>query len=93
MDDFRRRPTMEGFTRPGSFGGEAWNDDDSVEGHIMSDDLRRDEDDTEGHGALKRGPLKRVDDEEDVEGHGLVRRGVLKRADEDDTEGHGSTIR
>ena len=89
MDDFRRRPTMEGFTRPGSLGGEAWNDDDSVEGHIMSDDLRQDENDTEGHGALKRGPLKRVD-EDDTEGHGALKRGPLKRADdEEDVEGHG----
>jgi hypothetical protein len=88
MDDFRRRPTMEGFTRPGSLGGEAWNDDDSVEGHIMSDDLRQDENDVEGHGALKRGPQKRVD-EDDVADHGAPTRGPQKRADEDDdVEGH-----
>jgi hypothetical protein len=89
MDDFRRRPTMEGFTRPGSLGGEAWNDDDSVEGHIMSDDLRQDENDVEGHGALKRGPQKRADEDDDVEGHGALKRGPQKRADEDDdVEGH-----
>jgi hypothetical protein len=38
---------MEGFTRPGSLGGEA-HDDDSVEGHIMSDERIQDLDDTEG---------------------------------------------
>jgi hypothetical protein len=82
VDDFRRRPPMEGFTRPGSIGGEAW-DDDSVEGHIM-DDKRQDtdteghaifkgEEDTEGHAVLKN--------EDDTEGHGLLK-------NEDDTEGH-----
>ena len=86
MDDFRRRTPMEGFSRPGSLGGEAWQDDDSVEGHIM-DDPKQDQDveghrfqaagddDTEGHVALKA-----TDD--DVEGHRF-------QADaEDDTEGH-----
>jgi len=87
---------MEGFSRPGSLGGEAWNDDDSVEGHIM-DDLRQDQD-TEGHGfGLGRasdddteghGPtLGRVSDD-DTEGHGFG----LGRASDDDTEGHGPTL-
>ena len=86
MDDFRRRTPMEGFSRPGSLGGEAWQDDDSVEGHIM-DDLKQDQDveghrfqaadddDTEGHRALQA-----TDD--DVEGH------RFQAADDDDTEGH-----
>lgn len=91
MDNFRRRPPMEGFSRPGSLGGEAWNDDDSVEGHAMNDDLRQDAD-TEGHAILRRADegdteghavLRRADDEgDDTEGHRLL------RADEDDTEGH-----
>ena len=99
MDNFRRRPPMEGFSRPGSLGGEAWNDeDDSVEGHIMSDDKNldteghgyglgraSDEEDTEGHGAT----LGRVSDDEDTEGHAMV----FRASDEDDTEGHGSQIR
>ena len=63
VDNFRRRPPMEGFSRPGSLGGEAI-DDDSVEGHIMEDDRRgtggegfvrrADDDDTEGHKSLVR---------------------------------------
>ena len=36
MDNYRRRPPMEGFSRPGGLGGEAF-DDDSVEGHIMDE--------------------------------------------------------
>ena len=36
MDNYRRRPPMEGFSRPGELGGEAF-DDDSVEGHIMDE--------------------------------------------------------
>lgn len=91
MDRLRRRPPMEGFTRPGSLGGgEAY--DDTVEGHIMGDDrdldveghgrpvLKADDDDTEGHGR----PVLKADDD-DVEGHG---RTVLKAQDDDDTEGH-----
>ncbi len=92
MDDYRRRPTMEGFSRPGSLGGEL-TDDDSVEGHIM-DDRKQDQDteghanwlrateddDTEGHAAFKA-PLKADDD---TEGHGR-----LQADDDDDTEGHG----
>jgi len=88
MDKYRRRPPMEGFSRPGSLGGEAHDSDDSVEGHIMDDDRtqdsgssffkRADDDDTEGH---KKFP--RADD--DTEGH----LGGLRRADDDeDTEGH-----
>ena len=76
MDQFRRKPPMEGFSRPGSLGGEA-HDDDIVEGHIMDDDRTQDAD-VEGHA----GWLKATDDE-DTEGHG-----VLRRADDDDTEGH-----
>ncbi len=91
MDQYRRRPPMEGFSRPGSLGGEAWDDsDDTVEGHIMSDDrnldteghIRRrtdDESDTEGHGVLRR-----ASDDDDTEGHGVLRRAE----DDDDTEGH-----
>ena len=81
MDDYRRRPTMEGFSRPGSLGGEAWNDEDSVEGHIMNDDLRQD-DDTEGHA----GRLQATDD--DTEGHA----GRLQATDDDDTEGHAGRL-
>jgi hypothetical protein len=74
VDDFRRRPPMEGFSRPGSLGGEATQDDDIVEGHIM-DDLRQDQD-TEGHRVFKA-------DDDDTEGHR-----ALKASDDDDTEGH-----
>ena len=91
MDNFRRKPPMEGFSRPGQLGGEAF-DNDEVEGHIMDerDEIqgesatrRRVEDDTEGH--LTR-TSRGLADEDDTEGH-LTRtsRGV---ADEDDTEGH-----
>jgi hypothetical protein len=93
MDDYRRRPPMEGFSRPGQPGGEAI-DDDAVEGHIMDDrddtigdtSLKRrrlDEDDTEGH------RRKRLDDEDDTEGHATKRR----LDDEDDTEGHATKRR
>ena len=90
---------MEGFSRPGSLGGEAY-EDDSVEGHIMSDD-RKDQgsdfrlsDDTEGHGWIKatededvtgHGGLRRATDDDDTEGHGSG----LRATDDDDTEGHG----
>jgi hypothetical protein len=68
---------MEGFSRPGSLGGEAWKDDDSVEGHIM-DDLKQDQDveghrfqasdeDTEGH------RFQAADDDEDTEGHAQLK--------------------
>ena len=80
MDDLRRRPPMEGFSRPGSLGGgEAW-DDDTVEGHVMNDDLKQDQEDTEGHRLFKQGE----DKEEDTEGHRLFKQGE----DDDDTEGH-----
>ena len=72
---------MEGFSRPGSLGGEA-HDDDSVEGHMM-DDERIQDTDTEGHGfGLKRAS----DDDEDTEGHGY---GLKRASEDDDTEGHG----
>jgi len=49
MDNYRRRPPMEGFSRPGQLGGEAF-DDDEVEGHTMPTTKRMlDDDDTEGH--------------------------------------------
>lgn len=74
MDDFRRRTPMEGFSRPGSLGGEAWQDEDSVEGHIM-DDLKQDQD-VEGH-------RFQAADDDDTEGHR-----ALQAAGDDDTEGH-----
>ena len=92
MDNYRRRPPMEGFSRPGQLGGEAF-DDDEVEGHIMTDQSdetqreaigRRNEDDVEGHGLTGR---KLEDD--DVEGHGLTGRKI----EDDDVEGHGLTGR
>ena len=74
MDNYRRRPPMEGFARPGELGGEAI-DDDSVEGHIMDerDDnptdskfrFRVDDDDTEGH----RNKTRIAGDDDDTEGH------------------------
>jgi hypothetical protein len=86
---------------PGRPGGEAW-DDDSVEGHTMSQMRGKlpksdDDRDTEGHAQL-RGQL-RADDEEDTEGHRWPRdeedteghaqlRGQLRADDEEDTEGH-----
>jgi len=73
MDDVRRKPPMEGFSRPGSLGGEAFNDE--VEGHIMTDQ----DQDTEGHIKLPRA------DDDDTEGH-AVRKGLTD--DDDDTEGH-----
>ena len=90
MDNYRRRPPMEGFSRPGELGGEAF-DDDSVEGHMMTDReeiqgdsaarRRLDDEDTEGH-KLK---TKRLTDEDDTEGHKLKTKHLT---DEDDTEGH-----
>ena len=89
MDNFRRKPPMEGFSRPGQLGGEAF-DNDEVEGHIMDerDEIqgesatrRRLDDDTEGHKLTTRG----IADEDDTECHKLTTRGF---ADEDDTEGH-----
>ena len=90
MDKYRRRPPMEGFSRPGSLGGEAHDNDDSVEGHIMDDDRtqdgsssylkRADDEDTEGHA----GSIARRADDDDTEGHA----GWLKASDDDDTEGH-----
>ena len=85
MDNYRRRPPMEGFSRPGELGGEAF-DDDSVEGHIM--DERDDTPDTSFRRKADENPgdttwRKKVDDD-DTEGH-AVRRGLT---DDDDTEGH-----
>lgn len=67
MDNYRRRPPMEGFSRPGQLGGEAF-DDDEVEGHIMTDqpeDTRKLDDDTEGHGGI----VRKATDDDDTEGH------------------------
>ena len=74
MDNYRRRPPMEGFSRPGQLGGGAFEDDE-VEGHMMEE-----RDELQGEGAVRR----RLD-EEDTEGHKLKTRGI---ADEEDTEGH-----
>ncbi len=62
MDRLRRQPPMEGFSRPGSLGGEAY-DDDSVEGHIMDDDRTQDLD-NKGQGFRFR-----ATDDDDTEGH------------------------
>jgi hypothetical protein len=90
VEDYRRRPPMEGFSRPGSLGGEAWDDDDSVEGHIMSDDRNLDQD-TEGHAVFKadEGAVLKADDD-DTEGHAVFKadEGAVLKADDDDTEGH-----
>ncbi len=96
MENYRRRPPMEGFSRPGSLGGEAWDDEDSVEGHIMGDERTQDQDveghsgrwkasddDTEGHS----GRWKATED--DTEGHG----GLFKASDDDDTEGHAGWMK
>ena len=54
MDNYRRQPPREGFSRPGSLGGKAYDDDDEVEGHTMTFKHRiTDDDDTEGHISLK----------------------------------------
>jgi len=96
MDNLRRKPPMEGFSRPGQLGGEAF-DNDEVEGHIMGerDDIqgesaarrRLDEDDAEGHAARRR----LTDD--DTEGHAARRRLTDDPDAEDDTEGHKLTTR
>ena len=59
---------MEGFSRPGSLGGEAV-DNDEVEGHIMTDRPDQD-DDTEGHAAKTRS----LTDDDDTEGHATTKR-------------------
>ena len=89
MDNYRRRPPMEGFSRPGQLGGEAF-DDDVVEGHIMDErndkpgdtaaKRRRLDDDTEGHKLKSKGLV----DDDDTEGHKLKSKGIV----DDDTEGH-----
>jgi hypothetical protein len=91
VDNYRRRPPMEGFSRPGSLGGEAWDEEDSVEGHIMGDDRTQDQD-VEGHAVFKsdQGAVLR-EDEDDTEGHAVFKsdQGAVLRSDEDDdTEGH-----
>jgi hypothetical protein len=73
MDNYRRRPPMEGFSRPGQLGVEAFEDDE-VEGHMMEE-----RDELQGEGAVRR----RLD-EDDSEGHKLNTRGVT----DEDTEGH-----
>ena len=78
MDNYRRRPPMEGFSRPGELGGEAV-DDDSVEGHIMDE---RDDNPIDSKFRFRV-------DEEDTEGHKVNR----QLTDEDDTEGHKATTR
>jgi hypothetical protein len=95
VEDYRRRPPMEGFSRPGSLGGEAWDDDDSVEGHIMNDEKTQDQD-TEGHAKWKasdddtEGHAKwKASDDDDTEGHAAT--GKFKASDDDDTEGHAAT--
>ena len=84
MDDYRRRPPMDGFRLPGSLGGEGF-DDDEVEGHIMTDqteDTRKLDEDTEGHGPFR----PKASDDDDAEGHGPFR---PKASEDDDAEGHG----
>jgi hypothetical protein len=84
---------MEGFSRPGSLGGEAWDDDDSVEGHIMNDEKTLDQD-TEGHAKWKasdddtEGHAKWKASDDDTEGHAAA--GKFKASDDDDTEGHAA---
>jgi hypothetical protein len=89
---------MEGFSRPGSIGGEA-TDSSDVEGHVMDEqqqttESKDEEQDAEGHRILRNdepaaddveGHRVRLEatDEEDVEGH-KIRLGT----DEDDVEGH-----
>jgi len=80
MDQFRRKPPMEGFSRPGSLGGEAFEDDE-VEGHIMTDK----DDDTEGHAAKRS-----LTDDDDTAGHAAKTRSLT---DDDDTAGHATTKR
>jgi hypothetical protein len=88
MDQYRRRPPFgEGFLRDRR-GGEFTDDDDSVEGHIMSPQRKAtddDEQDVEGHGPVFRKAAP--EDEQDVEGHGPVFRKAAPDDDED-TEGH-----
>jgi hypothetical protein len=85
MDRLRRRPPMEGYTRPGSGGGEAW--DDSVEGHTMDPRDDQDYEDTEGHGT--RPKLGATPEDEDTEGHG-TRPKLGATPEDEDTEGHGT---
>jgi hypothetical protein len=76
VDRFKRPPTGEGFRDIGR-GGEV-TEDDSVEGHIMGDEIKDQGQDVEGH--LRS---RAVPDDEDVEGHGF-----RKATGDDDTEGH-----
>ena len=75
---------MEGFSRPGSIGGEI-TDSNDVEGHVMDDQQgtqtegQDEELDAEGH-VVRLGAT----DDEDVEGH-VVRLGAT---DDEDVEGH-----
>jgi len=85
---------MEGFSKPGSLGGEAFKDDE-VEEHSMNDkteDTTKLDDDAEVHG--RKGA--RLTDDDDAEGHGRARLAVDDRAkatDDDDTEGHLKKVR
>ena len=72
MDHNRRRPPMEGFSRPGSLGGEAY-DDDEVEGHTMTLLRNSPDDDTEGHKHPGGPKLPRAGDDDDTEGHTYLR--------------------
>ena len=91
MDRFKRPPTGEGFRDIGR-GGELV-EDDSVEGHIMGDEIMDQEKDAEGHARLRRAlpdddveghARSRLTDDDDAEGH------MRKRAmpDDEDVEGH-----
>jgi hypothetical protein len=77
MDRFKRPPTGEGFRDIGR-GGEIAADD-SVEGHIMGDEIRDQDKDVEGHARSRAMP-----DDEDVEGHARSR----AMPDDEDVEGH-----
>jgi len=84
MDRLRRRPPMEGFS-PGGLGrGGEFQDDDSVEGHIVNDEIKDQDQDTEGHIAKR---MKATPDDDDTEGHG-TRPALKATPDDDDTEGH-----
>jgi hypothetical protein len=91
---------MEGFSRPGSLGGEI-TDDDIVEGHMMDD--RDQTQDTEGHGispkdfspkdAYPKDAWPKADGD-DTEGHGISPKDAWPKADpDDDTEGHAGWLK
>ena len=82
---------MEGFSRPGSLGGEI-TDDDSVEGHIMDDRDQTQDTDTEGH-AFPKDAFPKDAFPKDAYPKDAFPKDAYPKADGDDTEGHAGWLK